>query len=218
MNALFFSRLGRYAHMIVAGLNTEHIYVEMFHDIPSAHRIMGDSAQVYIFQGDVSAEHCALIQLIRELKPIHVIVYLDPPLNTSLESSDLVFYTPFSYPSIAFEIQRLLLRRRSVLSPRDLKVGDVCLNLYEHTCTYGNLHIRLRHREFALLQYFLMNRDRVLSRTELLEAVWDRNISVSSNTVDVHVSRLRKRLQECRAHAFLQTIACVGYQWVSAVT
>lgn len=218
MNALLFSRLGRHAQMMVAGLNTEHIYAETFHDMPSGHRLVSDSAQVYLFHGEVGAEHCALIQLIRELKPIHVIVYLDPPLNTPMESADLVFYTPFSYPSIAFEIQRLLLRRRAVLSPRDLKVGDVCLNLYEHTCTYGDLRIRLRHREFALLQYFLMNRDRVLSRTELLEAVWDRNVSVSSNTVDVHVSRLRKRLQECRAHAFLRTIACVGYQWLSTVT
>lgn len=71
--------------------------------------------------------------------------------------------------------------------------------------------VRLRNKEFELLEYFLENVGRVISRSELLEGVWDQNIFCVTNTVDVHVSTLRKKLRSCDFARRIETIHCVGY-------
>ena len=71
----------------------------------------------------------------------------------------------------------------------------------------------LRRKEFDLLGYFLEHSNRVVTRTELLEAVWDRNICCSTNTVDVHMSNLRRKLKDWSISKFLQTVHCIGYRF-----
>lgn len=69
----------------------------------------------------------------------------------------------------------------------------------------------LRNKEFLLLEYFMKNVGRVLSRTQILEDVWDRNICCSTNTVDVHVSSLRLKIRHKSRFDCIKTIYCVGY-------
>lgn len=69
----------------------------------------------------------------------------------------------------------------------------------------------LRNKEFSLLDYFLNNPGRVLTRTQILEDVWDRNICCATNTVDVHVSSLRRILSKHFEKPLIKTIHCVGY-------
>ncbi|MBI4235548.1 winged helix-turn-helix transcriptional regulator [Candidatus Peregrinibacteria bacterium] len=71
--------------------------------------------------------------------------------------------------------------------------------------------LRLRNKEFLLLEYFLKNVGRVISRTQLLEDVWDRNICCATNTVDVHVSSLRQKIRSTSRFDCIKTIYCVGY-------
>lgn len=71
--------------------------------------------------------------------------------------------------------------------------------------------IYLRNKEFTLLEYFMGNVGRVLSRTQILEDVWDRNYFGPTNTVDVHVSNLRKKLFRRFDLHFLKTVYCIGY-------
>lgn len=71
--------------------------------------------------------------------------------------------------------------------------------------------IRLRNKEYSLLEYFLRNCGKVLSRTRLLEDVWDRNILCPTNTVDVHVSSLRRKLKKYASFAPIKTVHCIGY-------
>lgn len=72
-------------------------------------------------------------------------------------------------------------------------------------------YIYLRNKEFSLLEYFIKNIGKVLSRTRILEDVWDRNILCPTNTVDVHVSSLRKKIKSCKDADFIRTVPCVGY-------
>jgi DNA-binding response OmpR family regulator len=74
-----------------------------------------------------------------------------------------------------------------------------------------NKKIPLKNKEFILLEYFLRNAGKVLSRTEILEEVWDRNIFCNTNTVDVHISRLRKKFMKLRKKAPIKTVHSVGY-------
>lgn len=71
--------------------------------------------------------------------------------------------------------------------------------------------IILRNKEFNLLEYFLMNAGRVVSRTQILEEVWDRNIFCATNTIDVHVSRLRQKLKFYFGRDLIRTVHCIGY-------
>ena len=71
--------------------------------------------------------------------------------------------------------------------------------------------VELRNKEFAMMMYFLLNPGRVLTRTEILECVWDRNICCPTNTVDVHISVLRNKLKKHLGYDPIRTIYCVGY-------
>ena len=77
----------------------------------------------------------------------------------------------------------------------------------------SNKRVFLRNKEFNLMEYFMRNVDVVLSRTRILEEVWDRNICCPTNTVDVHVSKLRQKLSAYNCNAFIKTIHCIGYKF-----
>jgi DNA-binding response OmpR family regulator len=71
--------------------------------------------------------------------------------------------------------------------------------------------IYLRNKEFSLLEYFLRNVGRVLTRTQILEDVWDHNICSPTNTIDVHVSVLRRKLKKYLSYDPIKTIHSIGY-------
>lgn len=77
----------------------------------------------------------------------------------------------------------------------------------------SNRRVFLRNKEFNLMEYFMKNVDTVLSRTRILEDVWDRNIFCPTNTVDVHVSKLRQKLSANNCNAFIETVHCIGYKF-----
>ncbi|MFA6305311.1 MAG: winged helix-turn-helix domain-containing protein [Candidatus Gracilibacteria bacterium] len=85
------------------------------------------------------------------------------------------------------------------------------LDLISRRLFVSGKYIYLRNKEFSLLEYFIRNVGKVLSRTRILEDVWDRNILCPTNTVDVHVSSLRKKIKICESANFIKTVPCVGY-------
>jgi len=74
-----------------------------------------------------------------------------------------------------------------------------------------NKSINLKNKEFTLMNYFMQNSGKVISRARLLEEVWDRNIFCITNTVDVHVSKLRQKINKHLDNDVIKTIHCVGY-------
>ncbi len=86
------------------------------------------------------------------------------------------------------------------------------LDLSTRIFTVNGSLIFLKNKEFQLLEFFLKNPDRIITRTEILEEVWDRNIFCHTNTVDVHVSRLRKKINKYFPNQkIIKTVYCVGY-------
>ena len=92
-----------------------------------------------------------------------------------------------------------------------LEFGRLKLNLQTRALEFEDSSIYLRHQEFSLLLYFIQNPGRVLSRTQILEDVWDRNIFCRTNTVDVHVSVLRNKIKPYTKRQIIKTIHCAGY-------
>ena len=89
--------------------------------------------------------------------------------------------------------------------------GELKLCLDSRKLFCRGQYIYLRNKEFSLLEYFMKNVGKVLSRTQILEDVWDRNICCPTNTVDVHVSNLRKKLHKKFSLNLIKTVYCIGY-------
>ncbi|MBI2634288.1 winged helix-turn-helix transcriptional regulator [Candidatus Peregrinibacteria bacterium] len=94
-----------------------------------------------------------------------------------------------------------------------IKYGKLKLDVDSRKFFIGRRVIPLRNKEYSLLEYFMMNVGKVLSRTQILEDVWDRNIFCPTNTIDVHVSGLRQKLQAYTKRNPIKTIYCIGYMF-----
>lgn len=94
---------------------------------------------------------------------------------------------------------------------RIIKVADLKLSIQDRVVERFNKKINLRNMEFHLLEFLMSNTDTVFSRQKILEQVWDRNTNMFTNTVDVHVNILRKKIDYKPGFKLIQTIHCHGY-------
>ncbi len=117
---------------------------------------------------------------------------------------------PFALDELRARL-RALLRRGTSSSSTTLSCADLKINLLERSVIRGSRAIELTPREFSLLEYFLRNRGRVLTRTSIAEHVWDYNFDWESNVVDVFVGTLRRKLEEDKEPRLIQTLRGVGY-------
>ena len=117
---------------------------------------------------------------------------------------------PFAFQELVARV-RALLRRRSEGEPTVLRIGDLRLDPARRTVTRRDEKIDLTPREFTLLDYFMRNPGRVLTRTMIAEHVWDYSFDTSTNVIDVYVNYLRKKVDAGREPKLLHTIRGVGY-------
>jgi len=117
---------------------------------------------------------------------------------------------PFSFDELLARV-RALLRRGGSERPDRLIYADVELDRVKHVAYRRGRKLNLTPKEFQLLEFMLINAERVVRRTELLEKVWDLTFDPMSNVVDVHVGHLRQKLRQGHADALLHTIRGVGY-------
>lgn len=123
------------------------------------------------------------------------------------------------YITKPFEFEELLARVRSILrrgeatEGRTLTCEDLELDLYTRTAARKGEKVELSNKEFALLEYLMRNPNRVLSRTQIGEKVWDMNFEPSSNVIDVYISALRKKLDRDHDIPLIHTIKGAGYRF-----
>ena len=117
---------------------------------------------------------------------------------------------PFSMIELVTRI-RAIVRRRTGESLTVLTLADLLLNLHHRTVTRADQQIELTAREFALLETFLSNPGRVLSRTFLSQKLWGYQFDAETNVIDVAVQRLRKKIDESFLPKLIQTVRGVGY-------
>jgi len=118
---------------------------------------------------------------------------------------------PFSFAELLARL-RALLRRGATERPAELRVGDLVLDPATHRVTRGGVHVDLTRKEFALLEYFMRHSGEVLSRTSLIEHVWDFAFEGDSNVVDVYVRYLREKIDRPYGRRSLETIRGSGYR------
>ena len=118
---------------------------------------------------------------------------------------------PFSFAELMARIQALIRRSTRSSSPTSFQAGDLTLDLVSHQASRGETRIELQPREFALLEYLIRNKGQVLSKTMIMEHVWDYSFDPQTNVVDVLVSRLRSKIDKDFEQKLIHTVRGVGY-------
>jgi two-component system OmpR family response regulator len=125
--------------------------------------------------------------------------------------SDDYLVKPFAFAELLARIEVLLRRGGAPTATTRLKVGDLEMDLLARQVTRAGRDIDLLPREFRLLEFLMRHAGQVVTRTMLLENVWDYHFDPQTNVIDVHVSRLRHKIDRGFDYALLQTIRGAGY-------
>jgi two-component system, OmpR family, response regulator len=118
---------------------------------------------------------------------------------------------PYSFAELLARIEGLARRNTSEPQLTRLNVLDLEMNLLTRTVTRSGKPILLQPREFKLLEYLMRNAGHVVTRTMLLENVWDYHFDPQTNVIDVHISRLRTKIDKGFPEPMLQTVRGAGY-------
>jgi two-component system OmpR family response regulator len=118
---------------------------------------------------------------------------------------------PFVFSELLARVQALIRRASGSAEPTSLTFGDLSLDLLKREVRRGARKIELQPREFALLEYLMRNAERVVSKTMILEHVWDFHFDPQTNVVDVLISRLRSKIDRDFPDKVIHTVRGIGY-------
>ncbi|MCX7876935.1 MAG: response regulator transcription factor [Melioribacteraceae bacterium] len=117
---------------------------------------------------------------------------------------------PFSFEELTARV-RALLRRKDVSKENIIKADNLKMDLVSHKVTRDNKEIFLTPKEFAILEYLLRNKNKIISRTKILEHVYDLHFDTNTNIIDVYINKLRSKIDLSNQKQLLHTVRGVGY-------
>ncbi len=121
---------------------------------------------------------------------------------------------PYAFTELLARLELLVQRRGRAGAPAETRlcVADLEMDLLKRSVQRGGSPIDLKPREFQLLEFMMRHAGRVVTRTMILEAVWDYHFDPQTNVIDVHISRLRHKVDKGYEHALIHTVRGAGYQ------
>jgi DNA-binding response OmpR family regulator len=131
--------------------------------------------------------------------------------DVNLNIDDFVI-KPYDVTELALRVKRLLYRTSSTDSGKLIKCGDLVIDLAKCEVLVEDRSIVLTFREYELLKFLAGNRGRVFSREALLNKVWGYDYYGGDRTVDVHIRRLRSKIEDS-SHTFVETVRNIGYRF-----
>ncbi|WDF56791.1 response regulator transcription factor [Mucilaginibacter sp. KACC 22063] len=161
-----------------------------------------------------------LLKMLRQLKDRDDAVIIltargevDDRIRGLEEGADDYLPKPFSLNELLARIHAIT-RRRHKLESNEIDVKGFKINIQNRTVNYGTDRVNLTKKEFEILNYLVLNKNRVISRTNLTEHVWGDVLEINSdsNFVDVHVKNLRKKLSQFAIIDWFETVRSIGYR------
>jgi two-component system phosphate regulon response regulator PhoB len=120
---------------------------------------------------------------------------------------------PFSPKELVARIRAVLRRSGKIQGQAQVTLGDLMLDTEQHRLSIGDKQLEVSPTEFRLMHFFMTHPDKVYSRTQLLDQVWGRSVYIEERTIDVHIRRLRKILEEYGREDLVQTVRGFGYRF-----
>jgi two-component system OmpR family response regulator len=142
---------------------------------------------------------------------LSALVEVDDRIRGLRAGGDDYLTKPFAFGELLARLEALVRRSQGVEIQTVLIVADLRIDLLSHRVTRAGKSIQLQRREFKLLEYMMRHADQVVTRTMLLENVWQHYFDPQTNVIDVHISRLRQRIDAGFAYPLLHTVRGVGY-------
>ena len=118
---------------------------------------------------------------------------------------------PFSFSELLARVESLLRRAQHVVEPTSLSFLDLSLDLLARTVVRDGLKVELQPKEFALLEYLVRNAGHVVSKTMIMERVWDYNFDPGTNVVEARISKLREKIDKDFGDPLIHTVRGLGY-------
>jgi len=165
-------------------------------------------------------ELCRQIRNTKQIKNIPVIMLTargeerDRLKGLEMGADDYVT-KPFSINELLARAKTVLKRVRPLFAEEEIVYKDIIINIATHKVTRENIEIKLGPIEFNLLRFFMENINRVFSRQQLLNHVWKHDALVEPRTVDVHIRRLRKAINNDTKEDYVRTVRSAGYSFGS---
>jgi DNA-binding response OmpR family regulator len=200
------------------GLEEEHYAVDIVHDGEQA-RTMACGIDYDLVILDLNLpklDGLSILQHVRDCKRSPVLILTG---RTKIEDriraldcgADDCVLKPFSFAELSARV-RALLRRGGEAVEVKLRVGDLELDRVQRTVARGGKRIELTSKEFALLEYLMRNAGRRVTRTMIIEHVWNLKFDTGTNVVDVYVNYLRRKVDQDFSPKMIGTVRGVGYE------
>jgi two-component system OmpR family response regulator len=160
------------------------------------------------------------LSLIRELRALKVatpVIVLsarstvDDRVKGLEAGGDDYLVKPFALSELLARLQALMRRTMALSEPTQITVGPLQLDVMRHKVTCDGHEVELQPREYSLLEYLMRNAGRVVSKTLIMERVWEYNFDPQTNVVEARISRLRDKLERVSARKLIHTVRGVGY-------
>jgi two-component system, OmpR family, copper resistance phosphate regulon response regulator CusR len=207
------------ASFIRKGLEAEHYAVDTSHDGEEALYMLQETEYdlAILDLGLPKLDGLSLLRLIRPQKPnVPVLVLtgrsrIEERVETLDTGADDCLNKPFSFTELSARV-RALLRRGQASAESILQIDDLRLDRVQRRVERAGKTIELTSKEFALLEYLMRNAGRRLTRSMIIEHVWNLSFDTTTNIVDVYVNYLRKKIDEPYNTKLIRTARGVGYE------
>ncbi len=136
---------------------------------------------------------------------------VDDRVEGLLSGGDDYMVKPFHFSELLARISVLARRPKESLANTELKVHDLKLDLLSRRASRQSQNIELLNKEFSLLEYLMENQDRVVSKTMILERVWELNFDPGTSIVETHMSKLRQKVDKPYGEQLIHTVRNMGY-------
>jgi two-component system alkaline phosphatase synthesis response regulator PhoP len=178
-------------------------------------RITGQSTGVMLLDADEAtfdSEWWEQAQQVKQEKQIPLIALSSIDKLNSLDSSiDDFVVKPYEANEVTVRIKRILRQKGSIDSEDIIRCGDLIIDLTKYEVSLNNKLILLTFREYQLLKFLASNKGKVFTRESLLNKVWGWDYYGGDRTVDVHIRRLRSKIED-PTHTFIDTVRNIGYR------
>lgn len=218
MHNLLVCREEQHANLIKKGLLYENICTDItLNEKECLAQILRSTYDAVIIKDtppDIDA--LSLCKRVRSMHSNIPILIFDPQKTTEEELFEAgatgIITPPLSLQTLTRALKNIFSQQLQKNEKKEIQTNHLILNLETRKITRDNRSILLRNKEFVLMEYLMRNAGKVLNRNTMLEHIWDHNINILTNTVDVHISKLRKKIDQGYKKKLIETIHCVGYR------
>lgn len=206
------------ASFIKKGLEEEYYYVDTAYDGKNGLKLaLSEDYDLMIF--DIMLPYKDGVSLVKDVRNSNILtpillltakLTLDDKIEGLDSGADDYLTKPFAFEELLARI-RALLRRKENGKQLQLKVMDLMLDTQTHIVKRNNVEISLTPKEYSILEYLIRNKNKVISRTILIQHVYDYHFDTDSNVIDVHINKLRNKIDKGFDKQILHTIRGVGY-------